>query len=68
MPDTHFAPDNISACPCCGHVPDTYRKQQVRHLHAKSEGMVKFIGELQKIIGVRGGFQTMLAAVRKLKN
>lgn len=59
--------DNDLPCPTCSHVPDTHRKRQVRHLHCKSEGMVKFIDELQKVLGIKGGFQKMLAEVKLLK-
>lgn len=59
--------DNHAACPTCGHVPDTHRKRQVRHLHVKSEGMVKFIWELQQVLGVTGGFKRMIAEVKILK-
>jgi len=67
---THCSPsvgDNDAACPTCGHVPDTHRKRQVRHLHCKSEGMVKFISELQGVLGVKGGFKRMIAEVKNLK-
>lgn len=59
--------DDGSPCPCCGHVPNTHRKRQVRHLHCKSEGMVKFISELQGVLGVVGGFNRMIAAVKILQ-
>jgi hypothetical protein len=50
-------------------VPDTHRKRQVRHLHCKSEGMVKFIGKLQKILDIEsGGFELMLKQVQELKD
>jgi hypothetical protein len=39
----------------------------VRHLHCKSEGMVKFITELQSVLGVTGGFKRMIAEVKILK-
>lgn len=61
------AQEDSSPCSCCGHVPDTHRKQQIRHLHCKSEGMVKFISELQKILGAKGGFKKMIAAVKILR-
>lgn len=59
--------DNDAPCPTCSHVPDTHRKRQVRHLHCKSEGMVKFISELQQVLGVTGGFKRMIAEVVSLK-
>lgn len=70
LPRTNCSPsvgDNDAACPTCGHVPDTHRKRQVRHLHCKSEGMVKFITELQGVLGVTGGFKRMIAEVKILK-
>ena len=60
--------DDDNVCPICGHVPDTHRKRQVRHLHVKSEGMVKFIWELQQVLGVTVGFKRMIAEVRNLKD
>ena len=59
--------DNSEPCPCCGHVPDTHRKMQVRHLHVKCGGMIRFITDLQNMLGVVGGFKKMLEAVKTLK-
>lgn len=59
--------DNAAVCPHCGAVPDTHRKMQVRHLHVKSQQLVKFIEDLQKLLGLVGGPQTLLVAVQNLQ-
>jgi len=59
--------DNDAACPTCGQVPDTHRKRQVRHLHCKNVGMVRFIIELQRVLEITGGFKRMIDEVKTLK-